>query len=134
MKMWFRLGLLAGVSLSAEAVDWGVLPSQGYVSDFAHVVDQASRVRVEAYCGAVERDTGIEIAIVTIPSLQGEPVAEVARAIYRGMGVGQRTQGQGVLLLMAVGDRRMSLVRAGGLEAILPESTVIRELRPALKR
>jgi uncharacterized protein len=134
MKKWLRLGLLAGLSASAVgAVDWNALVPQGHVSDFAHVVDPSSRVRLEAYCGAVERLTGVEIALVTIPSLEGEPVADVAQAFYRGMAAGKTRQGEGVLLLMAIRDRRVRLVAARGLEPILPESSVLREMRPALR-
>jgi len=134
MKMWLRLGLLVGLSASAVgAVDWNALKPQGYVSDFARVVDPASRVRLEAYCSAVERSTGAQIALVIVPSLDGEPVAEVAQNLYRGWAVGQKSQGGGVLLLIAVRDRRVRLATARGLESILPERSVLREMRPALR-
>ena len=134
MKKWLRLVLLAGLWAPAVgAVDWSALVSQGCVSDFARVVDPATRSRVEAYCGAVEHSTGVEIALVTLPSLEGESIAEVAQAIYRGMSVGKEHQGQGILLLMAVRDRRVRLVMTRGLESTVAESRVLREMRPALR-
>jgi uncharacterized protein len=148
MKMWLRLGLLMGLCASAVgAVDWNALRPQGYVSDFARVVDPASRVRLETYCGAVERGTGVQIALVVIPSLAGEPVADVAQTLYRAWAVGQenslvgqrnsavvqKSQGGGVLVLMAVHDRRVRLATAPGLESILPANRVLREMRPALR-
>src|SRR5450432_2640504 len=148
MKMWLRLGLGVGLCASAvEAVDWIALKPQGYVSDFAQVVDPANRVRLEAYCGAVERSTGAQIALVIVPSLAGEPVADVAQTLYRAWAVGQKNQpvgqrsqpmgqqnqGGGVLVLMAVYDRRVRLATARSLESILPESGVLREMRPALR-
>jgi uncharacterized protein len=134
MKMWLRLGLLVGLSASAVwAVDWSTLKPQGYVSDFARVVNPASRVRLEAYCGAVERSTGAQIAIVIIPSLEGEPVADVSQTLYRSWEVGQKSQGGGVLLLMAVHDHRVRLATARGLESILSTHSVLREMRPALR-
>jgi len=148
MKMWLRLGLVVGLCASAvEAVDWIALKPQGYVSDFAQVVDPANRVRLEAYCGAVERSTGAQIALVIVPSLAGEPVADVAQTLYRAWAVGQKNQpvgqrsqpmgqqnqGGGVLVLMAVYDRRVRLATARSLESILPESGVLREMRPALR-
>jgi uncharacterized protein len=155
MKMCLRLALLMGLCASAVgAVDWNALKPQGYVSDFARVVDPASRVHLDVYCGAVERSTGAEIAIVIIPSLEGEPVADVAQTLYRAWAVGkknrsvgqksqavgpksqagrQKNQGGGVLVLMAVQDRRVHVTTAGGLESILPESRVLREMRPALR-
>jgi uncharacterized protein len=134
MKMWLRLGLLVGLCASAVgAVDWNALRPQGYVSDFAYVVDPASRVRLDVYCASVERSTGVPIALVIIPSLAGEPVADVAQSLYRAWAIGQKNQSGGVLVLMAVYDRRVRLVTARSLESILPESRVLREMRPALR-
>jgi uncharacterized protein len=134
MNMSLRLGLLAGLGASAVgAVDWNALQPQGYLSDFAHVVDPASRVRLEAYCASVEHGAGAQIALVVIPSLAGEPVADVAQTLYRAWNVGQKNGGLGVLVLMAVRDRRVHLAKARSLESIVPESGVLREMRPALR-
>lgn len=134
MKMWLRLGLLVGLGAPAvRAVDWSALLPQGYVSDFAHLVDPATRVRLETYCGAVEQAAGAQIMLVIVPSLQGEPVADVAQSLYRGWEIGQKVQGRGVLLLMAVRDRRVRIATGRGLESIVPEGRVLREMRPALR-
>src|SRR4051812_37851359 len=110
MKRWLRT--LAGLVLavgSGHAVDWTQLKSEGYTSDFAHVVDPASRQQIDAYCAAVQHATGAQIALVTIPSLQGEPIEDVANTIARAWGVGQKGQNDGVLLLLAVQDRKSRL-------------------------
>ena len=43
----FRLALSFALALSAFAADWTKLKPEGYVSDFAHVVDTASRESIE---------------------------------------------------------------------------------------
>ena len=53
--------------------------------------------------------TGVQIALVTIPSLQGEPIEDVANTLYRAWGVGQKGKNEGILLLLAIGDRRNKL-------------------------
>ena len=134
MKMCLRLSLLVGLcAFAVGAVDWSALKPQGYVSDFAHVVDAASRVRLDVYCGDVERGTGVQIALVIVPSLAGEPVSDVAQILYRAWAVGQKSQGGGVLVLMAVYDRRVRLATAHGLESILTERSVLREMGPGLR-
>ena len=134
MKMWLRLGLLAGLSAPAVgAVDWNVLKPQGYVSDFARVVDPASRARLEAYCDAVQRSTGARIDLVIIPSLEGEPVADVARALHRAWAADQKSRSGTVLLLMAVRDRRVRLATASSLDSIVSDRTLLSEMRPALR-
>ena len=110
MHKWLRLSALVALwACAAGAVDWKTLKPQGYVSDYAGVVDAASRARLETYCGAVERSTGAQIALVLIPSLEGEPIEDVANTIFRQWGVGQKGKDEGILLLLATRDRRSRL-------------------------
>lgn len=136
MRKWLRLGLILGWSVSAAgAMDWQALKPKGYVSDFANVIDPAATNQLQAYCAAVEGSTGGQIALVVVPSLEGEPVADVAHTIYRGWGVGLKGKQEGILLLLAIGDQRSRLEIGPGLKAIVPgglDGSVRREMRPAL--
>src|SRR5438105_3505137 len=138
MRMWLRASVLAGfLASSAAAVDWKALKPQGYVSDFAHVIDPTGRAQLESYCAAVEHATGAEIALVTIPSLQGEPVEDVANTLFRGWGVGKKGKNEGVLLLLAVAERKSRLEVGYGLEPLIPDGfagSVLREMRPSLRQ
>src|SRR5437867_4366579 len=119
------------------AVDWKALKPQGYVSDFAGVIDQASKAELENYCTRVEQQTGSEIALVTIQSLSEEPIEDVANTIYRAWGVGKKGKNEGILMLLSVGDRRDRLEVGYGLEPILPDGfdgEVLRQMRPALRQ
>ncbi|MGD0499164.1 MAG: TPM domain-containing protein [Bryobacteraceae bacterium] len=137
MKKALRLGLLWGaVASAAGAVDWKALRPQGYVSDFAGVVDPASKTQLEEYCAIVEGSTGAQMALVTVASLEGEPIEDVANTIFRAWGVGRKGTNEGILLLLAIGDRRSRLEVGYGLEPILPDGldgSVLREMRPALR-
>jgi uncharacterized protein len=120
----------------AFAVDWKALQPQGYVSDFARVVDPQSKAALERYCGRVEQATGAQMALVTIPTLEGEPVEDVANTIFRAWGVGQKGKNEGIMLLLVINDRRSRLEVGYGLEPILPDGlvgSILREMRPALR-
>jgi uncharacterized protein len=138
MNKCLRLCAVVALSVAAaRAVDWKTLKPQGYVSDFARVIDAESRQRLETYCGIVERSTGAQIALVTIPSLEGEPIEDVANTIYRTWGVGQKGKDEGIMLLLAIRDRRSRLEVGYGLEPILPDGldgSILREMRPALRQ
>lgn len=138
MKKWSRLAVLMGAfAFAGEAVDWKALKPQGYVSDFANVIDAGSRKQLEAYGEIVERSTGAQMALVTIPSLQGEPIEDVANTLYRAWGVGQKGKNEGILLLLAIQERRNRLEIGYGLEPILPDGfngAVLRDMRPALRQ
>jgi uncharacterized protein len=122
---------------AAWAVDWTALKPQGYVSDFAGIVDAGSKTQLDAYCLAVEQATGAQIALVTIGSLQREPIEDVTRAIFRAWNLDQKPGKNAVIWLVAVENRRDQIHAGSGLAAILPESemaAILRQARPALAR
>jgi uncharacterized protein len=137
MKKALRLGLLWGAMASAAwAVDWKALRPQGYVSDFAGAIDTASKAQLEEYCALIERSTGAQMALVTVPSLEGEPIEDVANTIFRGWGVGQKGANEGILMLLAIGDRRSRLEVGYGLEPIITDGdagSVLRAMAPELR-
>ena len=128
---------LLWLSIAGLAVDFAALQPQGYVSDFARVVDPASRAALETYCARVEVLTGAQIAVVTLETLVGEPVEDVANALYSKWGIGKKTTDEGVLLLLVTRDRRMRLEVGYGLEPIIPDGvagSVLRSMSPALRQ
>ncbi len=137
MKSGWRLSLVLALCASAAwAVDWKALKPQGYVSDFAGVIDPATKQQLEAYCVVVEQSTGAQMALVTIPTLEQEPIEDVANTLFRAWGVGQKGKNEGILLLLAINDRRSRLEVGYGLEPILPDGfdgSILRQMRPALR-
>ena len=135
-----RLGLLGllvlALSAASQAADFAALKPQGYVSDFAEVIDQNSREQIDAYCARIERATGAQIALVTLRTTEGEPVEDVANLLYRKWGVGQKATNEGVLLLLVVNDRRSRIEVGYGLEPVITDGYVgslLRSLRPSLR-
>jgi uncharacterized protein len=129
--------VLALSLVPAFAVDWKALKPQGYVSDFAGVVDAQSKAELENYASRVEQQTGAQMALVTIQSLNGEPIEDVANTIFRAWGVGKKGKDEGILMLLSVGDRRDRLEIGYGLEPVLPDGfngEVLRSMRPALRQ
>jgi uncharacterized protein len=119
------------------ALDPNSLKPQGYVSDFARVLDPQSRAQLEAYCGRVEQATGVQIAIVTIDSLEGDPVEDFTNTLFRKWGVGKKGKDEGIMLLLAIKDHRDRIEVGYGLEPILPDGfagSVLREARLLLRQ
>src|ERR1700675_2218861 len=129
-KLLRACALLLLCAALAFAVDWKALKAEGYVSDFAHVIDAPSKTALEQYCANVERVTGVQMALET------EPIEDVANTIFRAWGVGHKGKNDGIMLLLAVGDRRSRLEVGYELEPILPDGfagSILREMRPALR-
>jgi uncharacterized protein len=138
MKASLRLcaGLLC-VLAPAFAVDWKALKPQGYVSDFAGVVDQASRAELESYAARVKQATGAELAFVTVQSLQGEPIEDVANDLFHAWGIGRKGEDDGALVLLSVGDHKSRLEVGGGLGGAIPDGMaglLLDDMRPALRQ
>lgn len=104
----------------AFGVDWKALKPEGYVSDFAHVIDAQSKAQLESYGGSVERATGVQMALVTLQTLEGEPIEDVANTIFRAWGVGHKGKDDGIMLVLVTGDRRSRLEVGYDLGQILP--------------
>jgi len=78
----------------------------------------------------VERETTAEIAVATVRSLDSMSVEEYANRLFVQWGVGQADKDNGVLILVAPGEREMRIEVGYGLEEILPDGLagqIIRE-------
>ena len=80
----------------------------GHVNDFASVVDPVARAEMEDLLTRLRSATGVEIAVVTLPTIDDRDEAEVALAIGRKWGVGARAE---------IGDQRRN---AGMVVLLVP--------------
>ncbi len=102
----------------------------GKVNDFANVLDATDRDALETRLAELERATSAEVAVVTIPTLGGRPLEEYATNLFNTWGIGKAGRDNGVLVLVAVEERRMRIEVGYGLEGVLPDGlagAVIRE-------
>jgi uncharacterized protein len=128
---------LCALTGSLCALDLKSLKPQGYVSDFAKVLDPQSRAQLEAYCGRVEQLTGAQMALVTINSLDGQPIEDVTNTLYRQWGIGKKGKDEGIMFLLAIQDHRDRVEVGYGLEPILPDGFdggITRSIQPLLRQ
>ena len=134
---FLRLASCLSLTLvAALGFDGNALQPEGYVSDFAHVLQPDARASLERYCGQVEQATGVQIAIVTVDTLDGQPIEDVASALFHKWGVGKKGKDEGVMLLLAIKDRKDRVEVGYGLEPNLPDGfvgSVLRDMRPLMK-
>ncbi len=118
------------------ALDLKSLKPQGYVSDFAGVIDADSRAAIENYAAAVEQSTGTQMSFVTLKTLDGEPLEDVSIDLFRQFGVGQKGKDDGVQLLLVINDHQSRLEVGNGLEPVLPDGLdgqILLDMRPELR-
>jgi len=135
-RVKWRIAAVVVFAAAAHAFDFAALKPQGYVSDFAGVIDPATRAQLERYCAQLDKATGAELALVTLPTLYGEPVEDVANLLFRAWGIGKKGKNEGLLLLLVVQDRKSRLEVGYGLEPVIPDGYgggLLRQMRPALR-
>jgi uncharacterized protein len=93
----------------------------GRITDLAGVIDAATEAELDRRLDQIEQQTSSEIAVATIASLEGNSVEDYANRLFKEWGVGQAKQDNGVLVLIAVGDREMRIEVGYGLEGVLPD-------------
>jgi uncharacterized protein len=101
------------------------LPSPlGFVSDFANVIDPATKARLERRILELKQKTGAEIAVVTVPTTAPDPVPERAVRLAEAWKPGDPGKDNGVLFLVSVQDREMFIATGYGIEGALPDGLV----------
>lgn len=83
---------------------------QGYVSDHAGVIDAEWRARIRSVCQDLERKTGVEMVVVTVPTLKPYGSAnDYAVGLYQKWGIGSAQNEHGVLVLLSVQERQAAV-------------------------
>src|SRR5947207_7886611 len=121
----------------AFGLDTSKLKPTGYVNDFAHAIDARSAAELETYAGNVERATGAQFAIVTVDTLDDEPVEDVAVRLFKEWGIGKKGKDEGLLVLLAIKDHKNRIELGYGLEPIISDGdagSILRGIRPILRQ
>ena len=112
--------------------------AQGYVNDFAGILNSRVSADLESELRAVERQTSAEIVLVTVPSLEGMTIEAYANGLFNEWRIGKRGKDNGVLVLAAPAERRVRIEVGYGLEPVLPDGLageIIRtDFLPAFRR
>lgn len=129
MGRFFRLWLMGalfvtgvfGVSAGALAYTSPGKP-EGYVNDFANVLTTAQQSELERSIEAYEQKTKNELAVVTVPSTGRDSIESYANALFQEWGIGKKDKDNGVLLLLAIQDRKLRIEVGYGLEGVLTDA------------
>ncbi len=101
----------------------------GRVTDNAEILSAGARERITQTLKAHEEATTNQIAVLTIPSLEGGTVEEFAAQVFEAWKLGKKGKDNGVLLLIAPKDRRLRIEVGYGLEGPLTDVTASRIIR-----
>ncbi|MDZ4169641.1 MAG: TPM domain-containing protein [Coriobacteriia bacterium] len=114
--------LFAVAALTAALFALPQMAFAEYVLDEANVIPPDIEARIEALSARIESSTpGAEIAVVTVKSLDGRTIEEVAEARFDELGVGSEKLDNGVLLMVAPVEKKVRIEVGYGLEGAIPD-------------
>lgn len=109
----------------------------GFVNDFAQVLSSETRETLENDLVSFERETTVEIAVVTVKSLGEITIEDYAVRLFEDWQIGKKEKDNGILLLVAPNEKKLRIEVGYGLEPILTDAKagrIIREkITPAFK-
>lgn len=117
----FLFGLALG-PYSAQAAAPVFPPLSGRVVDDAHLLDAGTAANISAKLAALEQKTGIQLVVVTLPSLQGYEIEDYGYQLGRAWGIGQKGKNNGALLIIAPNEHRVRIEVGYGLEGTLTDA------------
>lgn len=95
----------------------------GYVNDFAGCIPSDYEQKITSVILEVKQKTSAEIAVVTIPTNEGEYITMYSVNLYTKWGIGEKGKGNGVLITVAMDKKRTWITTGYGLEGIIPDAT-----------
>lgn len=115
---------LTGATFSSAilAIALDVPPLTGRVVDRAHVLPTATVESLTARLAAHEAQSSNQAAVLIIPSLEGDSLAEFSHRVATTWKLGQKDRDNGVLLLVTIGERKVRIEVGYGLEGVLTDA------------
>lgn len=93
-----------------------------YVNDYAGVLSESGKSRIRTLLQEVEQKANAQIRLLVIPTTAGRDLHDVLMEIGRESGLGKKGIDHGVILGVAVQDRKWEFVTGEGIEDTLPDT------------
>lgn len=120
------VALFAGLSFfapSGEGAEKFPRPV-GAVNDFANIIPNAYRQRMDALAREVLAKTGTSVVVATVPTIGDNDPADYANRLYQSWGIGKKGEDKGILIFLALKERQVRIETGYGVEGILPDGRV----------
>lgn len=93
-----------------------------YVSDPSHILSASARDSINAVLGRLEASTGIETAVVMLPSIGEADIFNFAHELFRQWGIGKKKSDNGLLILFVADQRKVRFTVGYGLEGTMTDA------------
>jgi uncharacterized protein len=131
---FLSLALVFCVLLGHVSFSYGldVPPLRARVNDLAGLLSQEQASRLEDQLAQFEQETNHQVAVLTIPTLDGEDIEDFSIRVAENWKMGHKGNDNGVILLIARDDRKLRIEVGYGLEGVLPDAIANRIIREVI--
>ena len=113
---------LVSATFTAFAFSLEVPAWTGPVNDLAQVMSPQQRQELTDYLTSLNNQTGIQMAVLTVPSLEGDSIEDFSFRTASAWKLGQEKEDNGALLVVSEGDRELRIEVGYGLEGLLTDA------------
>jgi len=105
---------------------------RGRVNDYAGLMAADRAHSLEERLARFEQETGNQVAVLTIPGLEGEDLEGFSIKVADTWKIGKKGFDNGVILLIVKNDRKLRIEVGYGLEGVLPDAIASRIIREVI--
>ena len=120
--------LLALLPLCASAYDVAQVPNvhlqdaAQYVSDPGKILSVQARDSINRMLSRLEQSTGIESAVVMLPTIDDADIFEFAHELFRYWGIGKKKSDNGFLVVFVMDQHKVRFTTGYGLEGTMTDA------------
>lgn len=96
----------------------------GAVNDFASVIPDVYKKKMADISQEMLEKAGVSLVVVTVESIGDNDIETYANELYKDWGIGKKGEDKGVLILLALKERKVRIETGYGVEGILPDGKV----------
>ena len=93
-----------------------------YVTDPSAILSATARDSINAILGRLEKSTGIETAVVMLPSIGDEDIFDFGHELFRKWGIGKKKSDNGLLILFVKDQKKVRFTTGYGIEGTMTDA------------
>lgn len=93
-----------------------------YVSDPTSILSPAATDTINAILGRLEKSTGIETAVVMLPSIGENDIFDFSTSLFRKWGIGKKKSDNGLLILFVMDQHKVRFATGYGIEGTMTDA------------
>lgn len=122
LLLWLALACGIGLASAAPADLQAVPPFSAPLVDQAGLLQAEQAAQLDRHLREFAQAHGSQIAVLIVPTTQPETIEQYSIRVFDGWKIGREKQNDGILIVVAVKDRKLRIDTGYGLEGAIPDA------------